>query len=530
MSRIVEVQCQFARLWQGMTAARRGGVTLIFALLAPLLVLCMIGAIDLSQELTTRNHLQDATDAAALAVSATDSETPTSSEASLKTVATNILAANFKPGSNTNGTPVITTFAVCTPAQLTDCGASGVTNTVTITTQVKAPCWMPLTLPGVCTNDGQSHMLTATNTTNIGYPTTVQINLLLDVSGSMIVGSTPADVNAMITWNNNPANWKAVNDANASTPCAFACHFNGQGNGTTPTTSSGSANSDMQQGLTNAHAAGSTTRYDVLVKSASSLITYIQNKVANSPTLARNSYYFNIYAFSDGITKVYSSTTANDWAGTANAIQNNIYVGLDTHLSSVLSTFATMVGSNGTGYSLASPQKVVLLVTDGVQSDFYYDFPNNSNSSCGVSPDPSWKVADYNYPSSSYGSWAGYTETSCYVSPPPTTSCTTIKNNQIPMLVLETPYVPLTGQDPKEYYLYETFARHAIFPNGPTRPVANPANPSTPAVSAVSTALSNCASSPQMYGQADTNDPSSIQNGMQKLIDTYLASNDFLKQ
>ena len=510
-------------------AARRGGVALVFALVLPVLAICAFGAMDVNEQLTAKSRLQDATDAAALAVSATDSETPGSTEAQLKVVAGNLLSANFVPYGGSNGTPAITQFSVCTPSQLADCGLNGVTNTVTITTHVRAPCWAALVMPGLCTGDGQSQWLTATNTTNIGYPTVVQINLLLDVSGSMIVGSTASDVQQMLNWTNIPANWAKTNDSGGSVPCAFACHYASSSNTVPP--SYGSATSDMQQGVINAKAAGSHTRFEVLLNSASGLISHIQNKVTTDSVLAKNSYYFNIYTLSDNLTLVYSSTTPNDWSGTVNAIQNNIFVGLNSHFSTVLPAFATQLGVNGTGASVASPQKFAILVTDGVQSDFVADFPTNANPYCGAVVDNNWKVSDYDYAKNDPGAqaWIGYTETNCYVAPMPTSACTTIKQNNVIMGVLETPYVGLEGQDPKELYLYETFARHAIYPNGPTRPIDSWEDPSPAGPSAASQALSSCATSGYYY-QATSANPISISTGLVTLTDKFLASNDFLKQ
>ena len=166
----------------------------MFALIAPLMILCMVGTIDITSIVTTKAHLQQAADSAALAVSATTSEAPTTSEATLKTLARTMLAANFANGSASLGD-----FHVCT-AVINDCttgaGAVMAQNTVFLTTTTQSPCYVPVVLPGVCNSNGLSMTLTDSNTSNIGIPSNIQINLLLDVSGSMIVGSTPADVPA----------------------------------------------------------------------------------------------------------------------------------------------------------------------------------------------------------------------------------------------------------------------------------------------------------------------------------------------
>ena len=82
------------------------------------------------------------------------------------------------------------------------------------------------------------------------------------------------------------------------------------------------------------------------------------------------------------------------------------------------------------------------------------------------------------------------------------------------MSALETPYVPLTGQDPNEQ-LYELFVRHNIYPGGPNGP------------SAVSTALQSCASTGYYYQASNS---SQISSGFTSLTDKFLASTAYVKQ
>ena len=78
--------------------------------------------------------------------------------------------------------------------------------------------------------------------------------------------------------------------------------------------------------------------------------------------------------------------------------------------------------------------------------------------------------------------------------------------------VLETPYVPLTGQDAQNTP-YESNVRSTIYPDGD--PTLHPNSTST-----VSTALSACAS-PGYYFQAVNS--GDISNGFQTLTDQFLA-------
>ena len=92
-----------------------------------------------------------------------------------------------------------------------------------------------------------------------------------------------------------------------------------------------------------------------------------------------------------------------------------------------------------------------------------------------------------------------------------------MKNNGVVVAVLETPYVPLTGQDPAEQYLYETWVRHTIYPGGPNT------------ASTVSAALQACAS-PGYYYQASSSDPTTISSGFVTLTDKYIASSAYIRQ
>ena len=375
----------------------------------------------------------------------------------------------------------------------------------------------------------------------------------------MIVGATPADVQAVINWNNTGNNWTNVNDTQGTQPCAFACHDESSQSAVT----SGYSGSDMDQGVTNAHLAtlpngqthsdGTTkayTRYDVMLSATSEAITYIQQQVTANSQLAKNSYYFNLYWMGDQLNSAWSasSSQANDWSDASKyATRQYLPVGLDTHISTALQPL-TVSGNpqsswtGGTGASYNSPKKVVFLVTDGLQSDFVSDF--SSYGGTGPNVDPTWgsqgSGQTWNVQGSPYQAWTGHYYPNEYATPISTSLCNSIKSNGVTLAVLETPYVPLTatptqsqpvtGQSPGlpvnyngttyygEFYPWEQFIRHVIYPNGPNT------------ASAVSTALQNCASSPSLYFQASSTDPTSIQAGLHALVQAYLATNAFLKQ
>ena len=247
-----------------------------------------------------------------------------------------------------------------------------------------------------------------------------------------------------------------------------------------------------------------------MVSAASALLNHEQQNVAKNVQLAKNSYYVNVYSVADALTQNYTASTANDWSDPQTAI-NGLYVGMDTHMNQNLPTLASQIGTNGTGSSGASPLKFVILLTDGVQSDFNSDFTCPSSD---YTQDTTWNVAPYQAYGAMSPGWPGIYVAGCYVQPMSTAACTTMKQNGVVLAVLETPYVPLTGQDPGEYNLYEAIVRHIIYPGGPNT------------ASTVSAALQACATT-GYYFQA--NSPSDIATGFIDLTDKFLASTAYIR-
>ena len=143
--------------------------------------------------------------------------------------------------------------------------------------------------------------------------------------------------------------------------------------------------------------------------------------------------------------------------------------GLDTYIDNAMATFAgsgtNSIGTNGTGASTSSPLKFVILVTDGLKSDRDLNWEDCTK----------WGTDIWNFPNACLaGNWDA---------PLSVANCTTLKNEGVVLAVLETPYVPLTGQDPHNTP-YEGTVRDIIYPGG-----SNGGNP----VSAVSAALQACA-------------------------------------
>jgi Flp pilus assembly protein TadG len=452
----------------------RANVAVTFALVGLILILLVFMVVDISNAFTAKNALQDATDAAALAVATEVSKNPTENVAQLKQVAKGMLNADFHQGA-----PKIADFHVCAPAQADCTSATGkmAMNTVTLSTGASVPCLL-FGMSSLCGSSGALIPVNATTTTSVNFGVTMQLNILMDSSASMIVGATPADVTTISNWVSN--NWNLVKPGDPAPytggdnpPCAFACHDVG-----------GNTNSaDIKLGLTHAHSAGATTRYDVMIQAAQTLITHLQTDAANSARVPQNTMLFNIMSF-DTTLHTYGKADT-DYAGALTAI-GQVNPGLDTWMSAAMGQVVTQLGANGDGSSSTSPLKFLILVTDGLQSD------RGNNWSCS-----NWAMdAAWNY-NTCYG---GYATTISAA------QCSQLKSNGIVVAVLETPYVPLTGQDPN-VSPYEKTVRHVIFPGGPNSP------------STVSAALSSCAT-PGYYFQATNS--SDIATGFTTLTDKFI--------
>jgi hypothetical protein len=141
----------------------------------------------------------------------------------------------------------------------------------------------------------------------------------------------------------------------------------------------------------------------------------------------------------------------------------------------------------------------MILVTDGLQSDRNLNWQNCTH----------WGMDNWGFASSCL---AGGFDV-----PMSTASCTTLKNEGVVLAVLETPYVPLTGQDPHNTP-YEGTVRHVIYPGGP-----NGGNP----VSVVSQALQSCATTGYYFQAVNSSD---IATGFLQLTDKFVQQHSYISK
>ena len=515
LARLIKIFSAPANGLRGFLETRRGSMAPMLALTMPVILLVTVGSIDFSMAVGSKNDLQDAADSASLAVAVATAANPNTPETTLKAIAQTTLGANFK-----GGTPTITNFHVCAPVQ-NDCTDGSTTlkaDTVTIAASAPTSCTLAAVLPAICGNGNPT--VNAKTTTVIGFGATMQINIVMDSSASMIVGATPNDVQLIENWTGYSTtscsgsghhqtctttypNWNAIKpsdtgpyfncNAGASStpntcdnpPCAFACHDVG---GSTTST-------DIQAGLANAKTAGATTRFDVMIGAANALINNLQSETQASTTLAKNTYLFNVFSF-DTAVHTWGSTNT-DFTGALSAVAS-VKPGLDTYLHSAMSSLYSTIGQNGNGSSASSPLKFMILVTDGLESDRGANWNPNPTSY-----DSAWNFTPINY--------GGFAKTISAA------DCSNIKNSGVVLAVLETPYVPLTGQSPA-VQPYEKTVRHVIYPGGP-----NGGNP----VSAVSSALSSCASQGYYFQAVNSTD---IATGFLNLTNKFLAQSSYISK
>jgi len=456
-------------------SAQSGNVAIVFALSLIPLIGITGAAVDYSRASAARAEMQAALDATALMLSK-NTAVPGWQQAQLTSAAQATFTALFNRPAVTN-VNVTSSYSSTVPATVTVSGNATLNS-----------LFMGGILGLLGNNNAATMPISATATSTYGSPQTLQLNIVFDSSASMIVGATGTDVTLITSWVKK--NWNSVKPGDPAPnypggdnpPCAFACHDVG----------SSTQASDIATGLANAHTAGATTRFDVMISAGQQLLSHIQTEQASNPMLANNTYLFNVMSF---------DTSLHQWGlnnmnfNTANQAVQSVSPGLDTHMYSALSQLALQVGSQGNGTSASSPLKFVILITDGLSSD------RGGNWSCGYwGYDSAWK-------------W----QNTCFNSSPyPTTidsgQCQQIKGNGIILAILETPYVPLTGESPN-VQPYEDTVRHVIYPGGANSP------------SSVSAALSSCASTGYYFQASSSSD---IATGFTTLTDKFIYNTPYL--
>jgi Flp pilus assembly protein TadG len=367
----------------------------------------------------------------------------------------------------------------------------------------------------------------------------VNIYMLIDNSGSMLIGSTSADINELQSLSAcspesgtsaqgtsaytgtytpsicpSPVNsWDftatsgvsyspglpTANKAPIAAECGFACHWSANSVtkkvtvGTTLKTVNDLSQYDYYYLARNpttsaaytaeGYTAAPVLRFDVVQQAAASVVSAM-----TSNEVLTNQFGLGVYEFNESFTRVYPTGTAEastDLAAgltainaiTTPQISNNGDTDFPDAMTALIATpgsaSAGGVTAAGTGGTSTSPQKVLFIVTDGIQ--------DYGSRSLGTTEGP-------------MGCYAGQT-TTC--SSAATTACSNVKALGIKIYVLYTPYNRL---------IYNPYYMSNIDQYVDTPPTPN----------YLTQALENCASEPTDFYEADN--ASQIVTGLTALL------------
>ena len=374
-------------------ADRAGNVALIFAVLAPVLVLAAGGAIDVTNASMRQAQLQAAVDAAAvgavsrgspaylaaLQMSSTGTSTVTAPNEVANAQA--IFDANRRNANDTSVTPI--TVAVTKTGTVV---SSVVSDTGTFT-----PSFLGLI--------GQHTIqLAATSHASDNIPAYMNFYMLLDNTPSMGLAATTAGIQTMVS--------------NTSDQCAFACHD-----------TSVPAGTDY---YSKAKSLGVQTRiYNVAQAAANLFQTAQSTETANGipQEFSVAVYDFGADASVAGLTQIspqqVGATTSNLQQAASDAAKIDVMTvngqgynsDEDTDLDTPLAYAAANLPVSGNGSSASSPQQVLFIVSDGIIDAHNCSY--NDGGSCRQ------------------------------ISPLDNASCALIKAKGIQIAVLYTTYLPL---------------------------------------------------------------------------------------
>jgi Flp pilus assembly protein TadG len=351
-------------LWKrliDLTRQRRGSIGMIAALCAPLLIMVAGFAVDFTYASSINQRLGEAADAAVLAAvsqSAATSVGGYSQTAKLQTYGLNMFQGNIANLS----VPVTPTLNVVS----NDTG--GVVATLTYTAQV------PTFFGGIV---GIPH-INVSNTVSATANPTVYINyyIIVDVSQSMGIGSTAADMQAL--YNRTQV---ANNTTDGEPGCVFGCHVPLAGQ------------TQSTEYLAHNVSPKITLRVDAAVSAIQTIIASAQASagsqgnikiglytMSQDPTVSNPPYLNTVAALSSDYSLLNTEAATID-------LGDNTAGGIgDTNFPSQLSAFNNLIlTANGTGATAASPLNYVFIITDGVEDTYS---PGCTDTHCTAVFDP----------------------------------------------------------------------------------------------------------------------------------------------
>lgn len=191
---------------------------------------------------------------------------------------------------------------------------------------------------------------------NLGVPTFTDIHIMLDNSNSMGIGASLQDIQTMEN----------------GMGCAFACH----------TPSDLIDTQDIYGTLERARNLGVTLRIDVLKQAVKGLLDTLEDNRAGGQVRTA------IYTASNTLVEK-QGLTANFRQAKQRVDEINLenrWLSGGTSMDHVIGQLENTIGTSGNGQTRANSKKIVVIVTDGIQSNFRYD-----------SNDPRMHSADPNF-------------------------------------------------------------------------------------------------------------------------------------
>jgi Flp pilus assembly protein TadG/uncharacterized protein YegL len=339
----------------------RGNVTLIFALaLLPLLGAVGV-AVDYSMASRQRAVVQSALDAAMLA-GAIAGKASLDAGAGKKTAIEAAEAAAANVFKSNLGSVTATLQADFKMTGLKISGTGSASSTVSNT-------FMAIF-------GNQTTPIAATSQTSSSGQPYLNVYLLIDISASMLLPSTSAGITQMINGQG----------------CALACHDKTDG-----TDSYSWALSKNIQ-----------LRYQVVNQGIQNLLNYLQ-----SQSSLKSHVKIELWSFDHALKKNASMTAS--YSNISNNFPAPSLASTDasaaTPFNSLIDDFVTTVGAAGDGSSSSSPQKMVIIATDGVN-------------------DPTRE-------------WVSNTSLRTQVRVFDTTFCTSLANKGVTLAIINTPYYPM---------------------------------------------------------------------------------------
>ena len=353
----------FARHVGRFRCDQRGNIAVIFAItLLPILAV-VGGAVDYSIASSQRTKIQAALDSAILAGAIAGKQSlDAGAGQSTAIAAAKSAASNFFSGNTVGYTASLTSNYTVSGLSLSGTGSASATVPTNFMKIVGFP-----TIP----------MTVASNATSTAQPY-VNVYLLIDISASMLLPSTTAGITQIM---------------NGQGGCALACHDKTDGT------------DSYSWALNN----GIQLRYQVVNQGVNNLLTYLGGNA-----ILQSRVKVGLWALDSSLTQMSSMTSS--YASVSSNFPAPGVASTDaaaaTPFNNLIGNFISTVGTAGDGSSSASPQKMVIMATDGVND------PTRAwtwNSSLR----PQVRVFD-------------------------TTFCTTFKTNGVTVAILNTPYYPMT--------------------------------------------------------------------------------------